>query len=107
MVAFSTSHWNFILERETYIGIMNKFNEWKMRREMSEKHNQTLEDHVKSNVDMAIDQAYDYGGLEGAFHSFLQNVYDSVLEDGYTGDEATSAVSDFVSEFKKRTGLSW
>jgi hypothetical protein len=86
---------------------MNKFNEWKMRREMSEKHEQTIEDHVKGMVDMAIDQADAYGGLEGAFHAFQQNVGDSVLEDGYDHDGWMNAINSFAYEFKKRTGLSW
>jgi hypothetical protein len=87
------------------IGIMYKFNEWKMQREMSEKHEKTIEDHVKANVDMAIDQADSYGGLEQAFNAFSQNVGDSVLEDGYDEKDWHNAIELFDREFKKKTGL--
>jgi hypothetical protein len=70
------------------------------------KHEQTIESHVDSNVAVAIDQADEYGGLEGAFHSFSQNTMDSVLEDGYSGEEALDATMWFARKFNEKTGLS-
>lgn len=68
-------------------------------------HEQTIEQHVDGNVSTAIDQAHEYGGLTGAFHSFLQNTVDSVLEDGYSGEEAMEAGSWFVKKFQQITGV--
>ena len=66
-------------------------------------HEQTIEQHVRGNFDMAIDQAGEYGGLEGARDSFMQNTYDSVIEDGYTGDEALDAENWFITMFDEQT----
>ena len=71
---------------------------------MTNKHSFTIQEHVDSNVDFAIDQANAYGGLEQAFHSCLQNLKDSVLEDGY--DDDADAIGLYCSEFQKKTGLS-
>ena len=68
-------------------------------------HEQTIESHVDSNVSTAIDQADAYGGLAGAFDSFHQNTVGSVLEDGYTADEAMDAGNRFIVKFNKATGL--
>ena len=65
----------------------------------------TIESHVDSNVSMAIDQAHEYGGLRGAFDSFNQNTIDSVLEDGYSADEAMDAGCWFARKFREQTGL--
>ena len=59
------------------------------------KHEQTIENHVDANVAMAIDQAEVYGGMEEAKAAFSQNVMDSVLDDGYTGQQALDAASWF------------
>ena len=67
-------------------------------------HEQTIESHVDSNVTIAIDQADEYGGLRDSFDSFLQNTRDSVVEDGYSDDDAFDATFLFVAEFNKRTG---
>ena len=69
------------------------------------KHEETIESHVDSNVSMAIDQADEYGGLNGACDSFYQNTVDSVLEDGYTADEAMQAGDWFCVKFRKKAGL--
>ena len=69
-------------------------------------HELTIEQHVDSNVSMAIDQAHEYGGLEGAFHSFSQNTIDSVAEDGYGGEEALDAAMWFARKFREQTGFS-
>lgn len=71
---------------------------------MTKKHSYTIQDHVDANVDLAIDQAKAYGGLEQAFHSCLQNLKDSVAEDGYADD--ADAIDLYCYEFKKKTGLS-
>jgi hypothetical protein len=68
-------------------------------------HEQTIENHVKTNVAVAIDQSESYGGLENAFFAFLQNTTDSVLEDGYSAAEAMDASDWFVAEFRKQTGI--
>lgn len=69
------------------------------------KHEQSIEEHVRGNVDMAIDQAGEYGGLEGAFFSFLQNTRDSCIEDGYTIEEAYAAGQWFQNLFASLTGF--
>ena len=69
------------------------------------RHEQSIEDHVKGNVSFAIDQANEYGGLQGSRDSFHQNTIDSVIEDGYTADEAWNAGLWFSSLFCKETGL--
>ena len=74
---------------------------------MTKTHEETIESHVKSNVAMAIDQAAEYGGLRGALDAFYQNTVDSVIEDGYTGDEAMSAGAWFIASFNKETGASF
>lgn len=65
----------------------------------------SIESHVDSNVQMAIDQADEYGGLHGACISFHQNTVDSVLEDGYSADEAMDAGHWFITKFRDATGL--
>ncbi len=70
------------------------------------KHEQTMEEHVDCNVMVAIDQADEYGGLEGSRSAFLQNTVDSMLEDGYSADEAMEAGDWFFVKFNKKTGLS-
>jgi hypothetical protein len=72
---------------------------------MTKKHSYTIQEHVNSNVELAIDQADAYGGLEQAFHSCLQNLSDSVLEDGY--EDTLGAIGLFCSEFQKKTGKIW
>lgn len=69
------------------------------------RYEETIESHVDSHVAGAIDQSEEYGGLEGAFHSYSQNVYDTLLEDGYTGKEAMEGRSLFAVKFMKATGL--
>lgn len=73
--------------------------------EKMKSHEDTIEDHVDSNVSMAIDQADEYGGLAGACDSFYQNTVDSALEDGYTAGEAMEAGEWFIVKFRKKTGL--
>ena len=68
------------------------------------KHEETIESHVDSNVAVAIDQAHEYSGLEGAFHSFSQITMASVLEDGYSGEEALDATGWFAKKFNEETG---
>jgi hypothetical protein len=70
-------------------------------------HEYTIEEIVRGNVAMAIDQADEYGGLEGAFQSFNQNVADSLLEDGYDPGDVMTAQSLFTLEFKTQTGLEY
>ena len=53
---------------------------------MTKNHEQTIEEHVDSNVATAIDQAEAYGGLRGAFDAFSQNAVDSCIEDGYDAE---------------------
>lgn len=72
---------------------------------MSKCHEQTVEEHVAMNVAIAIDQAVEYGGLENAFYSLLENTYDSCIEDGYSPEEAFDAKNLFCVEFSKATGL--
>jgi hypothetical protein len=68
-------------------------------------HEETIDSHVSGNVAMAIDQADAYGGLQGALDSFYQNTVDSVIEDGYTAEEAMDAGLLFIGKFKKATGF--
>jgi len=68
------------------------------------KHEQTIENHVRANVTMAIDQQDEYGGLRAAFDSFCQNTADSVLADGYTGEEAMEAGLWFIAMFNQQVG---
>jgi hypothetical protein len=74
---------------------------------MTSNHEQTIKGHVDANVDFAIDQADACGGLEAAFHSYLENVKESVLNDGYGHDGWEEAIHLFCSEFQKKTGKSW
>lgn len=74
---------------------MKSFNEWRFE--------QTIEEIIQSNINMAIDQADEYtdpNWLEG--DAYAQNVYDACLEQGYTKDQAFSAKLDFKSLAKKR-----
>jgi hypothetical protein len=68
-------------------------------------HEQTIEEHVASNIMGAIDQAHEYTDpwwtAKNAFH---QNTVDSCLEDGYTLEEAGDASYMFLSEYDKRIG---
>ena len=70
-------------------------------------HERTIEQHVDNNVATAIDQAHEYGGLEGAFYSFMQNTRDSAEEDGYTEEEAFDAGRWFCVKFNAATGMSF
>ena len=69
------------------------------------RNERTIESHVDSNVSEAIDQAHEYGGMAGAFDSYNRNTIDSVLEDGYTPDEAMDAGHWFARKFREKTGL--
>ncbi len=44
-----------------------------------------------SNADMAFDQAYDYDTLEDAIASFLDNVHDTLVEEGILTKETFAA----------------
>jgi hypothetical protein len=68
------------------------------------KHRETIESHVGSNVAFAIDQADDYGGLQGAFESFAQNTFDSCMADGYDSESALDAKNWFCDKFNKAAG---
>jgi len=68
-------------------------------------HEQTIREHVTGNVSDAIDQADEYGGLKGAYDSYSQNTIDSVLEDGYSCDDAYDAAIWFTKLFEEKTGL--
>jgi len=66
------------------------------------QHEQTILEHVAGNVSMAIDQTYAYGGLVGACDAFAQNTIDSVLDDGYTGEDAMDAANGFSKLFQEK-----
>ena len=68
-------------------------------------HEQTIEEHVNGNVAAAIDQSENYGSLKDAAYAYMQNAVDSVLEDGYSAQEAFDAGDWFVSELRKKTGI--
>lgn len=74
---------------------------------MAKIHEQTIEEHVKNNVESAIEQADAYGGLREAFFSFLQNTVDSCIGDGYSPEFAFDAGSLFCAEFNKTAGTSF
>ena len=65
------------------------------------KHEKTIQQHIKNNVSMAIDQADSYGGLREAFEAFLQNTVDSCLEDNYDDFDSFEAGREFVNVFNK------
>ena len=71
------------------------------------QHERTIEAHVKGNVVEAIDQADEFGGLENAFFSYLQNTTDSVIADGYTAEEAFDAGNWYCTMFTEKTGHSF
>ena len=60
-------------------------------------HEQTIQEHVESNLTAAIDQSHEYDQFatykEG--DAYLQNTMDSCLEDGYSWFEACEAGSLF------------
>jgi len=60
-------------------------------------HEQTIQKHVESNLNAAIDQAHEYDQFETYKEgdAYLQNTIDSCLEDGYSRDEASDAGSLF------------
>jgi hypothetical protein len=66
----------------------------------------TIEQHVKTNVNSAIDSVDEYCGLSGAFDAFQQNTIDSVIVDGYKTEDAITASELFTIEFRKKTGFS-
>lgn len=70
----------------------------------SATHEETIESHVDSNVAFAIDQANDYGGLQGAFESFAQNTFDSCIADGYDPESALDAKNWFCIKFNEVAG---
>jgi len=70
-------------------------------------HEQTIREHAQGNVAGAIDQAHAYGGLKGAYDSYAQNTIDSVLEDGYSGEDAYDAAIWFTKLFAEKTGLTF
>ena len=53
-------------------------------------HEQTIEQHVRDNLNMAIDQQEEYADSPdwNAFDAYAQNTCDSILEDGYSPDDA-------------------
>ena len=57
-------------------------------------HEKTIQQHVESNLAMAIDQEHEY---EDAFSSFHQNTLDSCTEDGHGWEEAVAAGDLFTS----------
>ena len=67
-------------------------------------HEQTPKAHIESNIEMAMDQSHEYDSTpewrEG--DAYCQNTCDSMLEDGYTPDEASAAADAFCSEGRKR-----
>ena len=64
-------------------------------------HEQTIQEHVESNLAVAIDQRHEY---EDAFVSFLCNVGDSVQEDGYSDDDIDDSRIWFVTLWNEATG---
>ena len=69
------------------------------------RHEQTIESHVDCNVSSAIEQSDEFGGMENAFFSFMQNTVDSCLEDGYSSQEAFEAGNFFCVKFNAVTGM--
>ena len=63
------------------------------------KHKQTIEQHVDSNLLIALDQMDCYESTKECMDSYALNVQDSCLEDGYNGDEALDARSWFITKF--------
>jgi hypothetical protein len=60
-------------------------------------HEQTIQEHVESNLTAAIDQSHEYDQFETYKEgdAYLQNTIDSCLEDGYSWNEASDAGSLF------------
>ena len=58
----------------------------------NETHEQSIEEHVRGNLAMAIDQQEEYADSPGwnAFDAYSQNTCDSILEDGYSPDDAAN-----------------
>lgn len=67
------------------------------------KHEQTPKEHIVGNLEYAADQSHEYDETpdwrEG--DAYMQNVYDSMIEDGYTPEEAVDASEGFFHDAKK------
>lgn len=67
-------------------------------------HEQTIKEHVDGNLVAAIDQAFEYDNLinfrEG--DAYIQNLYDSCVEDGYSHDQADHATWLFYKLAKEK-----
>lgn len=66
-------------------------------------HEQTIQEHVDSNISTAIDQAHEYDDQQDEFCQFFegdayyQNTIDSCIEDGYSPDTAFEAGQTFLA----------
>ena len=52
------------------------------------EHKQTVEEHAQGNFAMALDQADDYPSLNDAFLGYSINTMNSILNDGYSDEDA-------------------
>ena len=63
-------------------------------------HEMTIEEHLEENRKMAIDQAHEYTDQNWtSVDAYAQNVYESMIEDGYCEDVAFEAKNAFYSYF--------
>jgi hypothetical protein len=66
------------------------------------RHEQTIQQHVDSNLLIALDQIDCYESPEECMASYSLNVQDGCLADGCTADEALNARGWFITEFENR-----
>ena len=59
------------------------------------EHKQTVEEHARDNFATALDQVDDYPSRDDAFLSYSINTVDSILNDGYSDEDADRGLRIF------------
>ena len=68
-------------------------------------HQQTIEQHVKANIECALEESGCYSSMAECRDAFMQNTRDQIEADGYTAEEAFDASNWFVDLFAQATGV--
>ena len=68
-------------------------------------HEQTIEQHVKANIECALEESGCYSSMAECRDAFMQNIRDQIEADGYTAEEAFDASNWFVDLFAQATGV--
>ena len=68
-------------------------------------HEQTIEQHVKANIECALEESGDYSSMAECRDAFMQNTRDQIEADGYTAEEAFDASNWFVNLFAQAAGV--